>query len=335
MEQEIESRIIAQDDQNNWHVAHGPFEGFDQLGEQGWTLLVQAVNNWSEATNKLIEPFNFVPQWRLDDVMVSFSTPNAGVGPHVDQYDVFIIQGSGSRRWQVGQADSNLRELLPHPELKQVAMFEPILDEITQAGDILYIPPNFPHNGVALENAMNFSIGFQAPSSQDLFSAFTDALIDNEIGEERFPDHQRKLTNSPEMLTTSDVLALKAFMLAQAQDDQLFAHMIASHLTASHHTLEILVPVEPFTAESVYQYLTTPNVTIRPVLGIKSLICESSGHLYINGDRFLVLPESKALAQNLAKKQLMTTESVKSFLDSLKNTQLLTNVLNTGFWYID
>ena len=165
MEQEIQSRIIAKSlvaDKTAWQVAHGPFENFDQFGESDWTLLVQAVNNFSPDSHALLNNFNFVPSWRLDDVMVSFSTQNGGVGAHLDQYDVFIIQGSGKRHWQVGKPDPSLQQLLPHPDLKQVSEFTSVIDEITEPGDLLYIPPNHPHNGLAIENSLNFSIGFQA-----------------------------------------------------------------------------------------------------------------------------------------------------------------------------
>lgn len=140
MESHIESRIVSHDGNSNWQVKHGPFEDFADLGEDNWTLLVQAVNNWSSETDSLINAFNFIPRWRIDDVMVSFSTPGGGVGPHLDQYDVFIIQGSGQRRWQVGLPDNNLQTILPHEDLKQVSAFNAVIDEITEAGDILYIP---------------------------------------------------------------------------------------------------------------------------------------------------------------------------------------------------
>ena len=158
MEEQIESRIISKDSDNNWQVAHGPFENFEQFGESNWTLLVQAVNNWSRDTDQLISLFDFIRRWRIDDVMVSFSTPDGGVGAHLDQYDVFILQGEGKRRWHIGAPDRSLETLIPHPDLKQVADFEPIIDEVTQAGDLLYIPPNHPHKGVSIENSLNFSI---------------------------------------------------------------------------------------------------------------------------------------------------------------------------------
>ncbi len=335
MEEELESRIIAHNNFDNWQVQHGPFEDFSEFGEQNWTLLVQAVNNWSEQTHQLLTPFKFVPNWRLDDVMVSFSTPNGGVGAHLDQYDVFIVQGSGKRHWQVGLPDNTLEQLIPHPDLKQVSEFIPLIDVITEPGDILYIPPNHPHNGVAIENSLNFSIGFQAPSGQELFSAFADNLIDSNIGCERFNDSQRTLTKTPELLSTADLTQLKAFMLAQAENDDLFSHMVATFTTSSHHTLELLMPMEPFTEQSVNTFIHSEGIYFRPVLGIKALINEQNNSLYINGDRVQLTDETIALGQLLAKNEPLTSENLKSFTDCLKNTQLLTNVLNMGYWYVD
>ncbi|WP_206486561.1 cupin domain-containing protein [Thalassotalea sp. G2M2-11] len=336
MEQEIESRIISKQPDNKWQVSHGPFDDFEQFGEQNWTLLVQAVNNWSRETDQLISLVNFIPRWRVDDVMVSFSTPNGGVGAHLDQYDVFIIQGEGKRRWQVGLPDSSLETLLPHPDLKQVSDFTPVIDEVTEAGDLLYIPPNHPHKGVALENALNFSIGFQAPSSQDLWSAFADKLIDNNRGEFRFADKNRQVTAEPEILSNDDVKSLTDFMLNEVNDSTFFPLFIGQYLTQSHHTLELLIPMEPFTNEQVKGFTEDNSIEFLPVSGIKSLISHTpSSNLFINGDVFQLEEETLELGKILASSQPLTMEQAKSFMGCLKNNQLLTTVLNKGYWYID
>jgi 50S ribosomal protein L16 3-hydroxylase len=342
MESEIESRIIANQN-NQWQVEQGPFESFDKFGEQNWTLLVQAVNNWSRDTQTLLAAVDFIPKWRIDDVMVSFSTPNGGVGSHLDQYDVFIIQGEGKRRWQVGAPDNTLKLLLPHPDLKQVSEFVPVIDEITEAGDLLYIPPNHPHNGVSIENSMNFSIGFQAPNNQELWSSFADKLIDENLGETRFPDKDRLLTEKPELLAHADIAKLKAFMQAQLDDDDLFTPFIGKYLTLNHHALEILMPVSPITPEKLTDILAEPENTLVPVSGIKSLIVpfqqehqlEQTSFLYINGESFLIDKETIELATYLTRPTSLTTKQVKSLMNCLKNEQLLTNVLNMGFWYVE
>jgi 50S ribosomal protein L16 3-hydroxylase len=338
MESEIESRIIANQN-NQWQVEQGPFESFDKFGEENWTLLVQAVNNWSRDTQTLLAAVDFIPKWRIDDVMVSFSTPNGGVGSHLDQYDVFIIQGEGKRRWKVGAPDSSLKQLLPHPDLKQISEFDPVIDEITEAGDLLYIPPNHPHNGVSIENSMNFSIGFQAPNNQELWSSFADKLIDENLGETRFPDKDRLLTEKPEQLVHADIAKLKAFMQAQLDDDSLFTPFIGKYLTQNHHALEILIPVSPITQEKLTDILSEPENTLVPVSGIKSLIVpfqqEQTSFLYINGESFLIDKETIELATYLTKPEALTTEQVKSLILNLKNEELLTSVLNMGFWYVE
>jgi len=342
MENEIESRIIANQN-NQWQVEQGPFESFDKYGEQNWTLLVQAVNNWSRDTQTLLAAVDFIPKWRIDDVMVSFSTPNGGVGAHLDQYDVFIIQGEGKRRWKVGAPDSSLKQLLPHPDLKQVSEFVPVIDEITEAGDLLYIPPNHPHNGVSIENSINFSIGFQAPNNQELWSSFADKLIDKNLGETRFPDKDRLLTEHPEQLVDADIAKLKAFMQAQLDDDNLFTPFIGKYLTQNHHALEILIPVSPITHEKLTDILAEPENTLVPVSGIKSLIVpiqqsveqENTSFLYMNGESFFIDKETIELATYLTRPNTLTTEQLKSLISNLKSEQLLTSVLNMGFWYVE
>ncbi len=336
MEGEIESRIVSNDGNNNWQVDHGPFEDFSQYGESNWTLLVQAVNNWSRPTNALLAPFSFIPRWRIDDVMVSFSTPNGGVGAHLDQYDVFIIQGSGKRRWQVGAPNNELATLLPHPDLKQVSAFEPLIDEVTETGDLLYIPPNHPHNGVSIENSVNFSIGFQAPSSQELWSSFADKLIDNNLGEQRFSDSTRKTTESSTLISKEDQQQLKTFMLEQLENTEMFEQFIGQYLTQSHHALELLMPVNDIDEEKLADILSEPEIHFMPVSGLKAaIIADSQATLFLNGDSFPIDAQTLPLAKLLAQQTPLTTEQVKSFNTSLKNTLLLTSVLNKGYWYIE
>lgn len=336
MEQEIESRIISVNNQGDWQVDHGPFEDFSEYGEDNWTLLVQAVNNWSRPTHNLLSPFSFIPNWRIDDVMVSFSTPKGGVGAHLDQYDVFIIQGSGKRHWQVGAPDNTLTNLLPHADLKQVSPFTPVIDDITEPGDLLYIPPNHPHKGVSIENSVNFSIGFQAPSSQDLWSSFADNLIDNNLGEQRFSDPERPLPETSFTITQQDKQQLKAFMLQNLEQESFFEQFIGQYLTQGHHALEILVPVEDIDESKLSDILSEPDISFMPVSGLKvAIINDKQATLFINGESFALESQTLALAEQLAQQKPLSTGEVKKLTVCLKNIQLLTNVLNKGYWYIE
>ncbi|MGJ8693192.1 MAG: JmjC domain-containing protein [Thalassotalea sp.] len=334
MEEEIQSRIVGQKSDKTWFVEHGPFEDFAQFGEDYWTLLVQATNHWSLETHALLQPFRFIPNWRIDDVMVSFSTPNGGVGPHLDQYDVFIIQGQGKRRWQVGAPDPQLETVIPHCDLKQVSNFSPIIDAVTEPGDLLYIPPNHPHNGIAIENSVNYSVGFQAPSNKELWSGFADQLIDKNLAEERFGDKNRTVTEQPQVIGKADIDELKAFMLTKMADNELFHQFICQHLTSNHHHLDIEVPEPLFEIED-FDDLLLQIATCSPVLGIKAIYDIENETLYINGEDFKMSAEQQSFALAIACGEPLTENTLKGFDFCLKNKQLLTSLLNKGYWYVE
>lgn len=171
-EADIDSRVVSYLNQQ-WTASQGPFEDFDEVCVGAWSLLVQGVDRYIDEVDELTDLVNFIPNWRLDDVMISFSNEGAGVGPHTDEYDVFIIQGKGRRRWQVG-LPGNYASAIPHPLLKQIEGFEPVIDAILAPGDVVYIPPKHPHNGVALSDCINYSIGFRAPTSLEILSGLID-----------------------------------------------------------------------------------------------------------------------------------------------------------------
>jgi 50S ribosomal protein L16 3-hydroxylase len=329
MEEFIESRIITNKD--GWQVNHGPFEDFSEYGDSNWTLLVQATNHWSNSTQALLKSFKFIPNWRIDDVMVSFSTPQGGVGRHLDQYDVFIIQGLGKRHWQVGLPDDTLTEFCPTDDLKQVSEFEPIIDVITEPGDLLYIPPNHPHNGYALENSLNYSIGFQAPNGKELLASLADYVIDNNLAEQRLTDADRQLADKPYCLDEADIVRLKNQLIMQIDAPEILNQFLGKYLTQSHHQLNIWTPENELSPEQV-KYIISEH-DIAPVDGIKKLMLSSpEPYLFINGEGFAIDEETTKLAELLAQESIVTKETLKSFSPSLKNLQLLTSVLNMGFF---
>lgn len=174
---DVESRLVVRTGRR-YELAHGPFRRADlkALPERNWTLLVQGVNLHSDAADALLHRFSFIPYARLDDVMVSYAAPGGGVGPHFDSYDVFLLQGFGRRRWRYGrQSDLALREGLP---VKILRRFEPRHTAVLRPGDMLYLPPSFAHDGVALDACTTFSIGFRAAAHTELAQHFLDYLRD-------------------------------------------------------------------------------------------------------------------------------------------------------------
>jgi len=190
LEEMIESRIVLEHGDSPWELRRGPFQEdtFSQMPERDWTLLVQAVDQFIPEVAELLEHFKFLPSWRIDDVMISYAAPGGGVGPHFDNYDVFLLQGHGRRRWKVGQTCDASSPMLPHADLRILAEFEESADWVLEPGDMLYLPPRVAHYGTAEDDCMTYSVGFRAPSAAEVLTHFTDFLAQFLSDEERYSD---------------------------------------------------------------------------------------------------------------------------------------------------
>jgi 50S ribosomal protein L16 3-hydroxylase len=174
---DMESRLVSQRE-GRWQLKQGPFARLPALKAPHWTLLVQGVETQLPAARALMDAYRFLPDARLDDVMVSWASPGGGVGPHFDAYDVFLIQVAGQRRWRIGrQRDLRLRDGLP---LKILADFQPEEEFVLEPGDLLYLPPRWAHDGVAegVGDCITASVGFRAPSRFELADALLPRLLD-------------------------------------------------------------------------------------------------------------------------------------------------------------
>ncbi|CAA9403187.1 MAG: FIG002776: hypothetical protein [uncultured Ramlibacter sp.] len=164
----VESRLVVQESGGGWRMRRGPIarRALPALSQPQWTLLVQGVDLHLDAAHALLQRFRFVPQARLDDLMISYATDGGGVGPHFDSYDVFLLQAQGRRRWRFGrQKDLALQEGVP---LKVLARFEPQEEHVLEPGDMLYLPPRYAHDGIAEGECQTYSIGFRAPRQAEL-----------------------------------------------------------------------------------------------------------------------------------------------------------------------
>lgn len=173
------ARIVRHDrPTDTWQVENGPFpeEKFPGMPHQDWTLLVQDVDKWDADVRALLRSFDFLPRWRMDDIMVSFAAPGGSVGAHIDQYDVFLLQGVGRRRWQIDtrlNPDETYRDDVP---LRLLKHFQPDQDWILNPGDMLYLPPGVPHHGIAVDACLTISIGLRAPSTAELLEDYIETL---------------------------------------------------------------------------------------------------------------------------------------------------------------
>ncbi len=179
-EEGVLARLVRHDrSADGWQLDHGPFDEalFPTLGERDWTLLVQDMDKWDPALAALRDSFAFLPRWRVDDVMVSFAATGGSVGAHVDQYDVFLLQAHGHRRWQIDARPGAPTAFRDGVALKLLQRFEPSHDWVLGPGDMLYLPPNLPHFGEAENPCLTFSLGMRAPSSAELLADYADTLL--------------------------------------------------------------------------------------------------------------------------------------------------------------
>ena len=177
MEPEIDSRVVWQDT-GVWHQQTGPFAEHAFRREMPWTLLVQGVDRYHPGVSALRNTLPPLPRWRFDDVMVSFATDQAGVGPHFDRYDVFLLQGAGRREWRIGPHCDDETPQLQENGLNLIPPFEALETYVLEPGDVLYVPPGVAHWGVALGDAITYSLGFRAPSVGDLIARRADAALE-------------------------------------------------------------------------------------------------------------------------------------------------------------
>jgi len=213
---EVPARLIQFDPQRadlgaGWQVTQGPFEDddFTALPAQHWTLLVQGMNHVLPEAQALLSHFDFIPTARLDDVMVSYAPTGGGVGPHIDSYDVFLLQGAGKRRWRISQ-QSDLR-LIPDAPLRILSHFVCEQEWVLEPGDMLYLPPNVAHWGIAEDDdCMTYSIGFRAPAARELAIEFLDACRQDGLPDELYRD--------PDLQPVVDAAAVDANMVNNVAD---------------------------------------------------------------------------------------------------------------------
>lgn len=310
---DVESRLIWRE-QGEWNMENGPFARLPKVNEPDWTLLVQSVDLHSDAAAALMQQFRFVPDARLDDVMISIASTGGGVGPHFDSYDVFLLQGQGRRKWRWGrQKDLSLEPGLP---CKILSHFEPEEEAILEPGDMLYLPPQAAHDGVALDDdCMTISIGFRAPTQANLARGLLEAAADQAMarvgllggpyGEPALPgarldgiyrDAGQAATAQPAALPDALVEATLATLAKIKFDDALAARFLGCWLTEPSQLSVFDSPEDPVDLEDCWP------ASGRLVLDRRSRMLYRQRQLFINGETAMVPADAalRALADERA-----------------------------------
>jgi len=335
-EDEIDSRVVSCID-GQWSAYQGPFDTFDEICTGAWSLLVQGVDRYIDDIDDLTQLVSFIPNWRLDDVMISFSNEGAGVGPHTDEYDVFIIQGKGSRRWQVG-LPGNYTESVPHPLLKQIYGFLPIIDEILLPGDVVYIPPKHPHNGVALSDCLNYSIGFRAPTSLEILSGLVDENSINPSTSARYTDPElitlRAENSKSAAIDLAEITKVKQHLIQLINSEQAenaLLQLLSRQSLPSDEALKA-----DYTIEETYEALSQ-GVSLCRMTGVKPIYAEHQVSdkfvFFIDGNLFAVAKSLRNGFETLLNSREVTVgiELPKELIDKPEFIAAVAELLNVGY----
>lgn len=323
-EADVESRLVTA---NDWQLRHGPFfeDDFAQLPERDWTLLVQAVDQWIPEVAELFEYFRFLPAWRLDDIMVSYAAPGGGVGPHFDQYDVFLIQMEGKREWRIGQDCTENDDRREDTELSILSDFHEQERWVLEPGDMLYIPPGVAHWGTAVTAGLTFSIGFRAPSTAEVLTDFANYLADQSSEFDRYQDADLQERKHPYELMSVDLDRVQSLLQQATQDRESIQHWFGRYMTEPKYDRP--VPEEPlFNQQQLLIELERHELH----RNLATRLAYIPGTLFINGEAL----ETALTEQDL--EWLCQQKVLSSDLpDNKALLALLTEMVNRDAFYFD
>ena len=333
-ETEVESRLILEKDgAAPWQLEHGPFEEsrFADLPATHWTLLIQKANQLLPELAELLEQFNFIPGWRIDDVMVSYASHQGSVGPHVDQYDVFLLQGLGTRRWQISTQDVSQCPLWDNTELQILREFEPEQEWKLEPGDMLYLPPNVAHYGVALNDCMTFSIGFRAPRYSELLSAWTDDQIVHLPARLHYQDPDLQPPGHSGEIDAAARQRIRNIIRQQFVSDSDIDRWFGRYITEPPSQSLPFEPEMVLAAEHFQSRLTACGELWRSEFSRLAFISGSAAvWLYVDGQEFALTPNLAEFAALLCDKRRYPLAELQPYLADKQAREILTAIYNIG-----
>lgn len=334
LEEEAESRLILeQGGDHPWQLRYGPFEEEDflQLPESHWTLLVQEVDRWVPEVAHLLEDFLFVPAWRLDDVMVSYAPDGGNVGAHVDNYDVFLIQAVGRREWRIGSTPVDEEVLVPDVDVSMLADFEP--DEVMtlEQGDMLYLPPRIAHHGIAIGPCMTFSVGFRAPSQEEIVSTVLARVIDEMDPMARYSDPDLEMPDHPGRIGALAVEKVRNLVWKALTEENL-ARWFGALVTEPKRGEMPFPSAKDWSPGDVARAVRSGAELVRLAPNRIAFIEHGDGRasLFVLGDEFLLDADIAYTAPLLAGRDTLDAAALADGLHDAYVRKLLADLVNEG-----
>ena len=334
-EQNIESRlIINRQKSNTWELIHGPLGNsvFTNLPNSHWTLLVQAVDHWIPQAAQILERFNFIPRWRIDDLMMSYSSNGGGVGPHFDYYDVFLVQAQGERLWEIGGSYDDQAEIKENLPVKILKDFNPTDAWTLEAGDILYLPPGIGHNGIAqTDECITCSVGYRTPSHTDILREFTDYIGEQLTESQRYQDPDLKLQVNAGEISDLTIDKLQHILDHYIHDKDSIRQWFGRYITAPKYHTDHQVENNIHSSQ-LKAHLESGGLIHRNESSKFAFLSKNNSYLlFVDGELFATEIQSNDLVALLCSE---ITFSKEKFKLTDENLALLETLFNCGALYL-
>ncbi|MDX1800873.1 MAG: cupin domain-containing protein [Marinobacter sp.] len=335
----VESRLVLEQENGKpWQLHNGPFEPerFSELPETHWTLLVQGLDHWVPAVADLLDSFRFVPNWRLDDIMASYAPVGGSVGPHYDQYDVFLLQAEGHRRWHFGGHCDETSARIEGTPLRILRDWQGETIATLAPGDMLYLPPGIGHHGIAEDDCLTFSIGFRAPSVDDLMTGFTDFLSTRPQAGLPVSDPDLSVQTDPGLIGSDVISRLKSVIEAQLTDERQLALWFGQYSTAPKNLDTLSPPTAPIAPEALVEAVNE-GIGLRWNEGSRFAHVDwpDQTALFVDGERYLLNGDAGALAPVLCRSNRIESTAIAKFVEDNALAGLITALYNQGSLYLD
>lgn len=341
VESRIESRlVIEKGEAGSWQLIDGPFsdKDFSVLPKSHWTLLVQDIDKHVPETRGILMPFSFIPNWRFDDLMVSFAPKQGSVGAHTDGYDVFLLQGMGKRKWQVSAGPLHKPALLENVDIQVLADFEPAQEWLLEPGDILYLPPHYGHHGVAMEDCMTFSIGFRAPNQSETLDAVINDLVEHSMAKRHYQDSDLQAARHGYEIGLEAVLRLKKLLHETIEEAEplllaTFGKLVTETKPSLVSLAEEVYADKPSVKMLVEQFETGYVLFRNPYLRFAWEYHEECGTIYMGGESYPLTFCQKKNIIILAEQAVITSTDWQMLSNDIKVVNLLRSLVAEGGFY--
>ena len=340
-EPRIESRLVIEKGVGgSWQLIDGPFsdKDFSVLPKSHWTLLVQDIDKHVPETREILMPFSFIPNWRFDDLMVSFAPKQGSVGAHTDGYDVFLLQGMGKRKWQASAGPLHKPALLENVDIQVLADFEPAQEWLLEPGDILYLPPHYGHHGVAMEDCMTFSIGFRAPNQSETLDAVINDLVEHSMAKRHYQDSDLQAARHGYEIGLEAVLRLKKLLHETIEEAEplllaTFGKLVTETKPSLVSLAEEVYADKPSVKMLVEQFETGYVLFRNPYLRFAWEYHEECGTIYMGGESYPLTFCQKKNIIILAEQAVITSTDWQMLSNDIKVVNLLRSLVAEGGFY--